>query len=172
MKIALYILATFVETGLGIHIFAQAFPKREYKGKKQKAAEVVLISALILVSYIFSVFFFHGKMKYIWEVLLGICFCFILCIITSRRKVQGKMKIEWGKYCFLSWSVLLLTCQYWCSYYSDLMLIVGNIFPIIFIYVFYQCSVLQAYLWEISYLASISMTKIIYITYMGIFEKR
>lgn len=50
MKIALYILATFLETGLGIHIFAQAFPKREYKGKKQKAAEVVLISALILVS--------------------------------------------------------------------------------------------------------------------------
>ena len=172
MKIALYILATFLETGLGIHIFAQAFPKREYMGKKQIAAEVVLISVLILVSYIFSVFFFHGKMKYIWEVLLGICFCFILCIITSRRKVQGKMKIEWGKYCFLSWSVLLLTCQYWCSYYSDLMLIVGNIFPIIFIYVFYQCSVLQAYLWEISYLASISMTKIIYITYMGIFEKR
>ena len=51
MKIALYILATFLETGLGIHIFAQAFPKREYKGKKQKAAEVVLISALIPVSY-------------------------------------------------------------------------------------------------------------------------
>lgn len=100
MKIALYILATFLETGLGIHIFAQAFPKREYMGKKQIAAEVVLISVLILVSYIFSVFFFHGKMKYIWEVLLGICFCFILCIITSRRKVQGKMKIEWGNIVF------------------------------------------------------------------------
>ena len=62
MKIALYILATFLETGLGIHIFAQAFPKREYMGKKQIAAEVVLIRVLILVSYIFSVFFFHGKM--------------------------------------------------------------------------------------------------------------
>ena len=39
MKIALYILATFLETGLGIHIFAQAFPKREYMGKKQIAAD-------------------------------------------------------------------------------------------------------------------------------------
>lgn len=47
MKIALYILATFLETGLGIHIFAQAFPKREYMGKNQIAAEVVLISVLI-----------------------------------------------------------------------------------------------------------------------------
>ena len=44
MKIALYILATFLETGLGIHIFAQAFPKREYMGKKQIAAEGILIS--------------------------------------------------------------------------------------------------------------------------------
>ena len=33
MNIALYILATFLETGLGIHIFAQALPKRECMGK-------------------------------------------------------------------------------------------------------------------------------------------
>lgn len=172
MKIVLYILATFLETGIGIHIFAQAFPKREYMGKKQIAAEGILVIALMLVSYLFAVFFFSGKMKNIWDVLPGICFCFVLCVITCNRKEQDKMKMEWGKCCFLAWSVLLLTCQYWCSYYSDLMLIVGNIFPIIFIYVFYQCSVLQAYLWEILYLASISMAKIIYIIYMGIFEKR
>lgn len=172
MKIALYILATFLETGLGIHIFAQAFPKREYIGKKQAVMEGILVIALILVSCSFAVFFISGKVDNIEDIFPLSCFGVVLCIIICGLKVHGKMKIEWGKYCFLAWSVLLLTCQYWCSYYSDLTLIVGNIFPIIFVYVFYQCSVLQAYLWDVLYLVSISMAKTIYITYMGIFEKR
>ena len=91
MKIALYILATFLETGLGIHIFAQAFPKREYMGKKQIAAEGILISVLIVVSCSFWNFYglFENRAS-LQEILVESSLGIILCFVIQKVKTKGK----------------------------------------------------------------------------------
>lgn len=70
------------------------------------------------------------------------------------------------------WSVLLIACQYWCAYESINFILMANQFPPLFLYAFYQCSFLQAYLWELCYLVNIGFIKAIFIIYTGVLGKR
>ena len=173
MKIALYILATFVETGLGIHIFAQAFPKREYKGKKQKAAEVVLISALILVGCAFWNFYglFENRVS-LQEIFVESSLGFLLCFVIQKVKIKGKNEKSCVPYFLLYWIILSLGCQYWSAYESLNLIVTANLLPVLYLYVFYRCTFLQAYLWELCYLVNIGFTKSIFVIYSGVFRER
>lgn len=164
MKIALYILATFLETGLGIHIFAQAFPKREYKGKKQKAAEVVLISALILVGCAFWNFYglFENRVS-LQEIFVESSLGFLLCFVIQKVKIKGKNEKSCVPYFLLYWIILSLGCQYWSAYESLNLIVTANLLPVLYLYVFYRCTFLQAYLWELCYLVNIGFTKSIFV---------
>ena len=71
--------------------FAQAFPKREYMGKKQIAAEGILISVLIVVSCSFWNFYglFENRaslQEILVESSLGIILCFVIQKVKNKRK--------------------------------------------------------------------------------------
>ena len=174
MKIALYILATFVETGLGIHIFCPGFfQKREYKGKKQKAAEVVLISALILVGCAFWNFYglFENRVS-LQEIFVESSLGFLLCFVIQKVKIKGKNEKSCVPYFLLYWIILSLGCQYWSAYESLNLIVTANLLPVLYLYVFYRCTFLQAYLWELCYLVNIGFTKSIFVIYSGVFRER
>ena len=65
-----------------------------------------------------------------------------------------------------------LTEQYWMSYQSIAMMIMGNIFPPLYLYLFFQCTFAQAYLWEVVYVVNIGFVKEVYIAYTGVFQNR
>ena len=173
MKIALYILATFLETGLGIHIFAQAFPKREYMGKKQIAAEGILISVLIVVSCSFWNFYglFENRAS-LQEILVESSLGIILCFVIQKVKTKGKNEKNCVPCILLYWSMLILGCQYWSAYESLNLIVTANLLPVLYLYVFYRCTFLQAYLWELCYLVNIGFTKSIFVIYSGVFGER
>lgn len=173
MKIALYILATFLETGLGIHIFAQAFPKREYMGKKQIAAEGILIVALILVSCSFWNFYglFENRAS-LQEIFVESSLGIILCFVIQKVKTKGKNEKSCVPCILLYWSILTLGCQYWSAYESLNLIVTANLLPVLYLYVFYRCTFLQAYLWELCYLVNIGFIKSIFVIYSGVFRER
>lgn len=97
MKIILYVLASFLETALGIWSFVQTFPKRECMEKKHIVAEGILITELMLISYSFSAFYlFSEKMENLQEIFMAIYLLIILCFAIYRASIKGKMEKQGG----------------------------------------------------------------------------
>lgn len=93
--------------------FCPGFSKREYKGKKQKAAEAVLISALILVGCSFWNFYglFENRVS-LQEIFVESSLGFLLCFVIQKVKIKGKNEkavchifFYIGLYCHLDASI-------------------------------------------------------------------
>lgn len=76
-----------------------------------------------------------------------------------------------GTFLFIA-MVVWIEGQYWDMYQSITMIGLGNILPVLYLYLFYESTLLQAYIWEVFYLANIAIAKEVYIAYVGIFEQK
>ena len=104
---------------------------------------------------------------------LGCIIAFYLSGILGMTIFIVRCK-EWDLIKIIGFILMLaqLECQYWNSYQSIIMILLGNIVPVLYLYIFYQCSLWDAYLWEIIYLANIALLKEPYVAYVGTFKNR
>lgn len=173
--VLLYGLAAFLETGIGIWIFGQVFPKREKMEKRHRFSEWMVFLGIILCLYSFPNFFWGitNKKRYICSliiihtVILGIYLIFKKSNEQLRYQESNSVKIL----LFIGITICM-ACQLWDSYQSYTAAIFGNIWPVFFLWAFYRCSIVQAYLWEFFFETNLGMLKNIYITYAGVFYNR
>lgn len=173
LKILLYGLAAAMETGVGVWVFAQMFPRRDTMGKRQIVSAWIVYSLIMMSVYTFPRFYFKvNKIKWYLPTLLAV-YCITICIylLHRRRKAQSKIEniVMWGLFIgmadFFGW-------QYWTACESYLLTLMGNLLPVFFLYAYYKCRLVQAYLWEFLYVTNISLIKMIYVTYVGTFTNR
>ena len=171
----LYGFAAFLETGIGIWIFGQAFPKREKMEKRHRLSEWLVFFWITLCAYSFPNFYWgiSDKEKYIGGLMaVHIAVAAAYVIYRMVRKQLGQMESGFIRCLLFTGMSLCVTCQFWDSYQSYNASLVGNLFPPFFLWAFYRCSFVQAYLWQFFFSTNLGMLKNIYITYAGIFENR
>lgn len=141
--------------------------------KRHYLAEWTLISFLFLTAYTFPSFYYkslYKNEKYI-TLLVVLYLLAILCIVIKHiRGIEGKKINHVMLWCLICGIVASLTAQYWNTYLSDINILNGNIFPVLFLFIFYKCSFIQAYLWEIFYLTCVGVTKVVYIIFCGVIQ--
>lgn len=171
----LYGLASFLETGIGIWAFAQAVPKRRTMEKRHTCSEIVLLSFIILGAYTFPTAFWEFKNKNLYaKVIMGL-YCVALCALFLNKLIEKRFgKIESNAVILILFygMVVWLGCQYWGAFQSELAIILGNALPVFYLFAFYECSFLQAYLWEFLYLINLGVLKGSYIVCVGILEDK
>lgn len=170
LKVLLYGLATFMETGIGVWIFGQMFPRRNILEKKHYISEGMMYTLLFIGGYTLSCLFW-GKNNVeklrnyfiFFYISIGIIMCFY-------KRIKKSSKVC-GTLLFIA-MVVWLEGQYWDMYQSITMIGLGNILPVLYLYSFYESTLLQAYIWEVFYLANIAIAKEVYIAYVGIFAHK
>ncbi len=168
LKVLLYGIATFLETGIGIWFFGKMFPKRERMERRHYFAEWGFYTFLMVTVYTFSKTFL--KLKYEIQYMNSVIFIYFVGLIIYMVLAWRMKKCPNMEVLFFVGMIISLTAQYWGSYFSMPVTKSGNIFPVLFLYCFYKCSFFQAYLWEFSYLIIMGMSKIIHITFWGNLE--
>lgn len=170
LKVLLYGLATFMETGIGVWIFGQMFPKRKVLKRKQYFSMWLMYLWIMIGAYTYPKLFLHVNRIHGY---LGCIIAFYLSGILGMTIFIVRCK-EWDLIKVIGFILMLaqLECQYWNSYQSIIMILLGNIVPVLYLYIFYQCSLWDAYLWEIIYLANIALLKEPYVAYVGTFKNR
>lgn len=173
-KFALYGLAALMETGIGFCIFGKIFPKRIQYDKKFNMVCGCLIFLLMTGMYKMTKCMLGDRVNN-WNSVghFGVCCSVLLLIITVHGMKNKKEKMLFFlQIVFFIIIALDLTEQYWMSYQSIAMMIMGNIFPPLYLYLFFQCTFAQAYLWEVVYVVNIGFVKEVYIAYTGVFQNR
>lgn len=173
LKVVLYIIIVFIQTSLGIWIFAQAFPNRTRMGRRHLVSEWILITTLVMTTYSFTVYYCPSvdKKKFLW--FLVVLYILLLIGYLFYKKIQSNAAEKQGiVMCLFLISCILLVCQYWTSYESTDEILFANVYPVFFLFAFYGCSFKQAYLWELFYLTNIGMIKTVYIIYSSMFRNR
>ncbi len=171
--IFLYGLATFMETGIGIWMFGKMFPERK-KSKRYGKSEKTLLLLLVGCTYTLI----QGYMKITVNIkLLLIIAVFIMVIdaILTKTKIidsYWNTYIEAKKIVLFIYMCSLLTIQYWYAYLSGLSSVTGNTFIPFFLFAFFECTFVQAYLWEVVYLVNIGLLKMLYIFIAGLTEHK
>lgn len=171
----LYGIAAFMETGIGIWIFGQAFPKRERMEKRHICSEWILFFGIILCSYSFPKMLFEIKniKKYIGNLLVAhIIVTIIYAVYKTRKAVWGKREADLIRGALLGGMTVCMWCQFWNSYQSYTLALAGNVLPVFYLWAFHYCSLSQAYLWQFVYVINLGMLKNIYIIYSGLFNER
>ena len=174
-KLALYALAVFMETSIGIWIFGQVFPKRERMEKRHVFGEWLLFAVITLCAYSFPRLFWGiaNEQNYVRNLALVHLILILVYVATGLLRKQNKTIRNVIVKGILFWgSILCLTAQFWVSYQSYQISLVGNVFPVLFLWIFYKCTFAEAYLWEFTYATNLGMLKNIYITYVGVFEQK
>lgn len=171
LKVLLYGLAVFMETGIDVWIFRQMFSNRKKLEKKHYFSEWLLYSLIVLGIYNFPVSFWRIDEKvsnygakvtafYIAGLVIGImCNIFLKEKLVLRRILAGGMMI---------W----LVAQYWAGYQSLVMIILGSGIIVLYVFCFYDCTLWQAYIWNFLYVVNIGLIKEGYIVYAGVFEHK
>lgn len=172
LKILLYGLAVFMETGISIWIFGQMFPKRKILRRNQYFSIWLLYSWVMIGAYTYPKLFVnadkvHGYLSYV--IIFYLFSVFLIAILIIKNGQRNWKKIE--SFLFVIMCVQI-ECQYWNSYQSVTVILLGNIVPVLYLYIFYQCSFLEAYLWELLYLVNIGLMKEPYVAYVGTFRQR
>lgn len=172
----LYGIAAFMETGIGIWIFGQAFPKRERMEKRHICSEWLLFLGITLCSYSFPKLFFEkirSNERYIWKLLAVDSLIIIIYAVYKAVKDNFGMKEPCVVQGILFFGMTVcMGCQLWNSYQSYTVTLAGNLFPVFYIWAFYQCSLAQAYLWQFVYATNLGMLKNIYITFSSLYNER
>lgn len=172
-KVALYALAAFMETGIGIWLFGQVFPQRERLEKRHVFGEWALFAVITACAYSLpkTLWGIENERCYIKTlIILHLSFVIIYGTIMHFKKQLGKKLYLLVQGSLLVGIIVCLTAQSWISYQSYQMALTGNLFPVLFLWIFYKCSFSQAYLWEFAYATNLGMLKNVYITYVGAFE--
>ena len=168
LKVLLYGIATFLETGIGIWFFEKMFPKRERMERRHYLTEWGFYTFLMVTAYSFPSSFLELKNKkgYMNMVIIIYCVLLILYLYAAwKKKKHPDIQLL-----LFSGMIISLTVQNWASYFSTPMVLTGNVFPVLFLYCFWECSFFQAYLWEVSYSVIIGIIKVVYITFCGVFK--
>lgn len=175
LKVILYGLASFLETGIGIWIFGKMFPERVVVEKKHIFSEGLIFTIIALGAYSFPKFYWEiDTIHWYLPVLIGIYFIILLIYIMHKT-----MKNQWGNAetklivmgLFIG-IIGLISWQYWSVYQSYTLTLFGNILPVLFIFAYYECTLVQAYLWEFLYVTNLGLVKMVYVTYAGVFENK
>ena len=169
---ALYALAAFMETSIGIWIFGQVFPKRKRMEKKHVFGEWLLFAFITACAYSFPNTFWGiaNKQKHVRNLILVHLILVLFFVIIGLLRKQNRAKENAvAKGILFGGIVVCMTAQYWTSYQAYSMNLIGNIFPVFYTWVFYECSFVQSYLWEFTYATNLGMFKNIYMTYVGVF---
>ena len=169
LKVLLYGIATFLETGIGIWFFGKMFPKRERMERRHYFAEWVLYTSLIVTAYTFPKTFL--KLKDEIQYMNSVIFIYFVGLIIYTALAWRMKKCSNMGGLFFVGMIISLTAQYWCSYSGDIVVLIGNVFPVLFLFILFKCNLIQAYLWEFFYLTSITLVKDIYIIFCGVMRK-
>ncbi len=171
----LYGLASFLETGIGIWAFAQAVPRRQVMKKRHTCSEIVLLSFIILGAYTFPTAFWEFKNENLYaKVIMGL-YCAALCALFLNKLIKKRFgKIESNAVILILFygMVVWIGWQYWTAFLSESAIITGNVLTMFYLFAFYKCSFLQAYLWEFLYLTNLGLLKGSYIVCVGILEDK
>lgn len=171
----LYGIAAFMETGIGIWIFGQAFPKRERMKKRHICSEWLLFLGITMCVYTFPNLFFEIKdnKKYIGNLLAAhMIVTIIFAAYKTKKTAWGKQEEDIIQRALFGGMTVCMWCQFWNSYQSYTMALTGNVIPVFYLWAFYKCSFAQAYLWQFVYATNLGMLKNIYITFGGLINER
>ena len=171
LMVLLYFIAVMLETGMGVWIFGKMFPMRK-KGREKRKAIWILYTLLIFTTYTLTNSYHKisamQKQSLFLIYILGVLIDYI--IYKSRKDYYA---YYYAKILFLfAYMTILVTWQYWTSYLSFYEIITGNIYIVFFIYAFFECKVIQAYLWEVLWLLNLGILKMFYIMVMAYCEHK
>ena len=163
-----------METGIGIWIFGQVFPKSERMEKRHVFGEWLLFAIMTACAYSFPNTFcgIANERNYIRNLIIVHLIILLVYVITRLHRKQKEPKesaIVQG--ILFGGIVVCVTAQFWGSYHSFSMAKAGYVYPVLFLWAFYQCSFIQAYLWEFAYCTNLGIIKTLYITYVGTFTQ-
>lgn len=175
LMVLLYGLATFMETALGVWIFSKMFPKRTTAKKKHVFAEWTLFTLIALGAYTLPKFFWEiDKIKWYLPALIGF-YCIILLVYVlykEQKKQWGKVDSYFIERGLFFGTIVWISWQYWSAYQSYSVTLLGNVLPVLFLFIFYKCTLVQAYLWEFLYITNLGLIKMVYVTYAGVFDNK
>ena len=173
LKVLLYGLATFMETGIGVWIFSQTFSERRILEKKYYVLEWLLYSLIFFGIYNFSVSLWQIDKKiekYVIKVIciyiIGLIAGIIYDIFFVKKKEMVLRRILYIGMIF--W----LTAQYWAGYQSLLMIILGSGIIVLYVFCYFDCTFKQAYVWNFFYAVNIGLIKEAYVVYAGVFNHK
>ena len=95
LKILLYAIATFLETGIGIWFFGKMFPKRERMERRHYFAEWILYTILMITACTFPTAFFKLKDEEQYTNMVLLIYCAFLVIyirVVWKKKKYPDMK--------------------------------------------------------------------------------
>lgn len=171
----LYVVAVFLETAIGIWIFGKMFPKRKCMERKHYFAEGALFTVIASGIYSFPNFYFeiNNKQRYLKIIVASYVVVLLMFILNKfRKKAWNSLETRIVEVTLFAGMIMWLSCQYWTSYESAFATILGNILPVLFLFAFFECTIIKAYLWQLLYLSNLGLLKIVYITYEGSFGNR
>ena len=174
IKVLLYGMTTFMETGLSIWMFGQMFPKRNINIKRDKQTaiwNIILIILIYLTAYSFGRVYLDNDTEIKKSVFIILTILSLICLIPETIRQVGKLRKIQGIIYFVMVSVLI-TCQYWTSYVSGNVIVVGNLYLPVFLKIFFQCTILDAYIWEFLYLTNMGLLKSLYIIVTCLINRR
>ena len=152
LKVLLYGLATFMETGIGVWIFGRMFPKRSMETEKDKTVwKIILIILLYFTAYSFCGSYLENNIETKKTILIILLVLGVICLIPDCV-VRLKRIRNFQSVLFFVMIVVLVTCQYWTAYISGNVIVFGNLYLPIFLTIFFQCTFIQSYIWEFLYL--------------------
>lgn len=128
----------------------------------------------MLGAYTYPRFFGNIRNEESYVLKLCIIYCVLLLVWGSYKIWKKAYTIETNTVMNILFLGMVgwLTGQYWDTYQSITIIRLGNILPVLFLFVFYKCTFVQAYLWEVLYLTNVALIKQIYITYVGTFNDK
>lgn len=122
LKVLLYGLATFMETGIGVWIFGQMFPKRSMETEKDKTVwKIILIILLYFTAYSFCGSYLENNIEtkktilIILLVLVGICL--IPDCVVRLKRIRNFQSVLFFCYdcCSYNLSILDSVCIWKCN---------------------------------------------------------
>src|SRR5699024_3581463 len=109
-----------------------------------------------------------NEQKYIRNLIILHLIIVLVYVITCLHRKQKKTKESAIiRRLLFAGMIVCVIAQFWNSYHSFSMAIAGYVYPVLFLWAFYKCSFIQAYLWEFTYCTNLGIIKTLYITYIG-----
>lgn len=169
-KIILHTAGSFFETGLGFWLFSKIFPRRKHFENRHLLSEIVMYTLIIFIicwNFLNDVPVSVKLAGYfIWVGGL----LFYRCYVERQRKLpESFIRIVNRVLGILAVAAAasILAWNGWIGYISSGMVVLGNLFIVPFLYLYYRCSLIQAYLYEVIYSGTISLVKCAYLVYVG-----